>query len=334
MSSAGTAHPTPTAYHHDALKDLHDRGAEFVRCRADKRPLEWRGYQHRTLPLDHALTHVQDGGLLGVHPASLGSAVLDVDRGDPSLIIDLWHPTLSAPTRREGGCHIWYPFAQGQVYRDSPFDAGGVSGDVKYKGYVCLWHDAAARLAEALDRGADLDATPFEVVAEQMGLWSPEVLDEVAPRRVAMPSVVPGDESYRVGIGNRNQWIFARLCAAAGRDPALRVEPLRLYALAGELNARRCDPPLDDREVRAIVSHAAGYAAMWASDGHSADFLNRQAERGRRSGEKRRERTIDRDGAIVAAHAGGMSVRGIANLYGVPRSTVGRVIRESSPPPP
>ena len=328
MPSAGTARSTSTDYHESALAFLHSRGAHFVRCRPDKR-LDVRRDFHidrsirRAPSLPDVLAHVQDGGLLAIHPPSLSSAVLDVDRGDPSRISGRWHPTLAARTRKPGRRHLWYPTTQ--VHTDSPFDLDGAGGHVKSKGYTCLWGDAAERLAEALDLGEDMAAAPFEVVAEQLGLWLPDTLDLVAPRRPAVDAGGHGAETFVIPKGRRNTTLFALLCADAGRAP-LRASPERLTARAVELNAR-CNPPLSDAEVRAIVQHAAGYAARWPSEGHTREFMARQAARGRRSGERRRAAIAARDAAIRAAHAGGMSIRELATVHGVGKSTVGRVVR-------
>ena len=202
MPSAGQTRQTTTAYQTDALGYLYEKGAHFVRCRPDKRPLERRDIHKdrriRTAPaLPDVLAHVQDGGLLAVIPPSISSAVVDVDKGDYQVISDRWPPFLSVRSGRPGRRHLFYPTTQ--VWHDSPFDVDGVSGEVKSTGYAILHNDTAERLAEAFDRGADRDAVPFEEV--QTVLWELSQLDRVAPRRAATPSSVHGDESKSIPEG-------------------------------------------------------------------------------------------------------------------------------------
>ena len=57
-----------------------------------KRPL-WRKYLRRPASFMQVKDHITGGGLLGIVPASLGRAVLDVDQGDPTPL-DLRLPAL------------------------------------------------------------------------------------------------------------------------------------------------------------------------------------------------------------------------------------------------
>ena len=81
--------------------------------------------------------------------------------------------------------------------------------------------------------------------------------------------------------------------------------------------AARQPPP------RAVAEEAHGPPEM---DVARAEFSEVQAERGRRSGEVRRELVSDRDARIVAAREAGMSQREIARREGVSRGAVTKAL--------
>ena len=145
--------------HEDAIRELRQRGARFVRCR-DKRPIEKPGWQRRRLAAEDAIAHLRaPGGELGIMPMSLDCAVVDVDgrsasqtasdevrqevrqcNQDLTAAIRAWLgeagylgclPSVSNVRAQSGKYHIWYAVdafsgaplgrkADGKPYRLSP----------------------------------------------------------------------------------------------------------------------------------------------------------------------------------------------------------------------
>lgn len=128
-----------------ALEALDERGAHFVRCRADKRPLT-KAWQKNPASLEAAQRHK---GLVGVVPASLGCVVVDVDEGGEAaadnVVKLLGQPLARVPTRREGGEHLWYQCPDAEEVGNRVWAHGDIRGA---KGYSILWHPE--RVAEAL----------------------------------------------------------------------------------------------------------------------------------------------------------------------------------------
>ena len=124
----------------------------------------------------------------------------------------------------------------------------------------------------------------------------------------------------------RNCAIFAGLMRFAGHA---RNQLADLAAVAAELN-RQLDDPLDAAELAGIARSVGRYRARWIATGAYYDAADREAwgrARGVRSGEARRERTADRDAAILVDRDAGLSQRAIAAKYGVSRGTVENVLR-------
>ena len=322
-------------YQLKALRELHHRGSHFVRCKPDKSPAERPGWQHRRPPLDSTLAHVQDGGLVGIIPASLNAAVLDVDTGDPERIANVWRPMVNLPTRRKQGAHLWYP--SGSTYRNGPFRCFAGAGDIRSAGgYVVLWSNGAD-LADALER-PEHRTTPFEEIAHLLGLWTPETLDLVAPvatpspldtaalrRHMARSLKLPKD-AVLATEGSRNSRMFETLMYLVGRTADLRGSTPRLAALSARLNAR-CSPPLPADELAGLVRSVSAYSARWRPERHTQRFLAKQVARGRMSADKRRAANAGRNAAIVAARNAGQSSGAIAELHGISKSQVNRIIR-------
>ncbi len=72
------------------------------------------------------INHLRANGNLGLFPASIDSAVLDVDRGNPDKVADAFKPYARYPSRRAGRQHLWYQAkAPMQLYLWEFGDAGG-----------------------------------------------------------------------------------------------------------------------------------------------------------------------------------------------------------------
>ena len=157
MHQPTTPHPKRQAA---AYRTLYDRGARFVLCRADKRPL-WRRWQKRRPDLATVQLHVKGGDPVGLVPFSIKSTGLDVDRGDPSQLFSLYPPVVAIPSKRRGGLHGYYGDGQGRA--NGRFELHGCAGEIRgSRGYLVLHGNAALELA-----GADFD------VAEGLPGWFP-----------------------------------------------------------------------------------------------------------------------------------------------------------------
>ena len=90
------------------------------------------GWQKTSPGLEAVMKHAQSQGHVGVIPASLGCAVIDVDEGGlpafQAVGEALGDPVTSTETRREGGFHMWYRDASAAGNRKWNLPAGG--GDV------------------------------------------------------------------------------------------------------------------------------------------------------------------------------------------------------------
>ena len=138
-------------------------------------------------------------------------------------------------------------------------------------------------------------------------------------RRPALPASAVG----------RNCAIFGALMRFAGHAENQLAD---LAAAAGGLN-RQLDDPLDTAELAGIVRSVERYRAGWVARGayYSAEEREEWGRAcGLRSGQVRRERTVDRDVAILADRAAGVSQRAIAAKHGVSHGAVKRVLRRGA----
>ena len=97
--------------HLNALRALYARGAQFVLCRNNKKPLVLAWPKVRP-DFSEMVAYAGAGELVGAIPGSLGCFVVDVDNGG-SMGLAALREVLGAPitvthTRREGGRHVWY----------------------------------------------------------------------------------------------------------------------------------------------------------------------------------------------------------------------------------
>ena len=119
----------------NALEALHERGAHFVLCRGDKRPVSV-AWQETRPGLSAVEEHAARGGLVGVIPGSLGCVVVDVDEGGAAGVEALrgvlGDPIATTQTR-SGGYHAWYRAEGGGEVgnRKWALDAPLFGGDIR-----------------------------------------------------------------------------------------------------------------------------------------------------------------------------------------------------------
>lgn len=322
-----------------ALQAIYHAGAHFVLCLEDKRPI-WRSWQKLRPGLDVVLAH---DGPLGLKPWSISTSALDVDAGDPGELIKAWPPMAVLDSRRAGGKHLYYSDTEGRA--NGHFAAYGCGGEIRSaKGYLILWHDGAARLADALQ-----DPTAGS------RRWPRDLFELAGLPAVTLPAAVktpayrykPSDQSRQawtraaeavdletVKPGQRNVKLFdaVRFWAYSvhrGNDLDAWTRRVQIHAL--EQN-RRFPQPLDGLEaIRTAYSIStwcwSGGGARWHYPKHWRHDSENQRRRQAKQVMARRRKNRVRDTAWRAAHAAGQSMRSIAREYGVEPSTVLRVLR-------
>ena len=279
--------------------DLYDGLDPTALCLEDKRPV-WRSWQKLRPGLDVVLAH---NGPLGLQPWSISTTALDVDAGDPGELVQAWPPMAVLNSRRAGGRHLYYSDTAGRG--NAHFEAYGCAGEIRSaKGYLILWHDGAARLADAL----------HDPIARARR-WPRDLFELAGVGAVTLPAAVkkptyrykPSDQSRQtwaaaaaaleletIKQGLRNVKLFdsVRFWAYSvprGQDLEAWTRRVRVHAL--EQN-RRFPEPLDESEVKQTAYSIStwcwsGGGARWHFD-HSPTT---QARRGVKSGKVRRAGT-------------------------------------------
>ena len=231
----------------------------------NKRPL-WRKYLRRPASLMQVKDHITNGGLLGIVPASLGRAVLDVDQGDPTPLICHFLPWFAARSQQAGRMHLWYlddaRNRRGGVWRDE----NGCGGELLAStGYVVLWGNALQDLAETLDYGDRPGQAPFAAVASALtwrDMSPPEPADTKAPAPTPTSKPGPGPAAQRRSVaaapdlsetwpGLRNISLFdeVRLWAYSAYRNFSQYEEFAEAARLRALDGRDLMPVLDDFEA-------------------------------------------------------------------------------------
>ena len=323
----------------NAARHLQHMGGHFVLLAEGKRPA-WRGWNQRRPPLhlieDHAST-----GRLGIIPASVGGIVVDVDAGTPETVTAATGaPWAVLGTRR--GSHLWYDAPTAPVSRTA-WTMGTASGDLIGTGYVKLHGDGLEVLAESIEHrvpaplqtdlflrkhpppGSRKRKAPPPPGREKLTTGSKAVpsafLEEVQPgaRWVSLFDAVRF-WSYAQRLGDdRDAWV--KRCKAWAVQERQRFPDTTGF------------PEAEAREV-------GYYVAVWTwkhreevwttpTFDHSPEAQRRRIVK-RWHGNARGwtlEQLDERNRRIVAAVAGGRSIREVAKAFGLSRSTVGGIVR-------
>ena len=133
-----------------AVRYLLGRGARFVLCRDDKKPL-WKKWQRRWPRLDEILDH---WGPVGIVPASIGMSVLDADiipnRACMSELLRRFAVVAVLRSKKAYRAHLWMRDTMPRT--NGKFSCFGVRGDLRSgSGYAILWGEAAIQLAAAIE---------------------------------------------------------------------------------------------------------------------------------------------------------------------------------------
>ncbi len=317
---------TPTSPHpketRRALAYLHDRGAHFVLL-ADKKPL-WKGYLKRRPALETVLHSPE----LGIVPWSLQNTALDVDRGEPVQLC-LFHPPLVVlASGQDGRCHLYYWDTEPR--RNGNWDAFGCGGQIRgANGFLRLWHpQSSVNLLFALAHNPNpcmFPADLFQAPATK-NYRPPADPGEPFTRQVALPAIDLGE----VEPGNRNNSLFdvVRFWAyAAGKPGSMHDwhERVRVYAQSRNVEFRR---PLPVDEVDKLALSVSTW--VWSGGGpayHGAWTPEQRRRGGVTWGRMRRYETRKRDAEIVRLVRGGISMRQVAQSFGLSAKMVSKIMR-------
>ena len=183
----------------EALSTIFQAGGHFVLAKEDKRPL-WRSWSRLRPSLDVVQSH---DGPIGVIPWSLRTTGLDVDHGDPSLLLED-HPAMAdLASRRPGGRHLYYHDTKGR--RNGSFSVMGCSGETRgANGFLILWGHAPDVLADALTDPIARARTWPDDLFEAAGVGA-----VTFPSAAMAPAYRPSPESRRLGKRLLRLWSWS-----------------------------------------------------------------------------------------------------------------------------
>ena len=222
-----------------------------------------------------------------------------MDRGDPAGLIVEHPPAAAFRSRRWSDQHVYWRDRKARNNGQLWLPGFGIGGNLRSgHGYLIVWHEAGwSALAEGIRR--------------RRGVWFPEDLFRPAPEREPSP-----DPARRPGLvpvaatraevpaletvlqGGRNQALFdAVRFAVYGWRHGANLEAWNRRVREHALEQNECfRDPLSAGEVQ----HTAYSISTWIwSRPHLDHSRQAQAWRGRRLGRSRRNKTQDRDQAIV-----------------------------------
>ena len=256
-----------------------------------KKPLR-RDWQRLSPTFLEVKQHIDQGGLLGVVPASLGKTVLDVDRGDPIPLLACHTPWAVCPSLRPGRLHLWYTDSQPRPATPWRYAEGGAGGElISQHPYVILWGESLQALADALTEGDLPGQAHFDQVAPALTFTADQGKGRSSgpSGRNRRPTIYHNfRELAFVNPGERNDALYDVLGVWA-RDQlrrgnyATRAE----FAKGAEAQAqagRREFPDLDDfpeSEASAIASSVANY---WPGTHRGPGHGENKGGAGQRSG--------------------------------------------------
>lgn len=279
----------------------------FVLADGEKRPIH-AGWSSARPGLREVQDHLAAGGLVGLEPSSIGSAVFDADRAPVQSLNTLAaagvRPWAEVQSRRRDRRHFWVKTAESQR------PGRWAYGDILGRSSFAVLHRPAA-LARCTSGLRDAYQVPTERI-RQLRLF-----------RGSAATGRPSAETTRpirgglVAVGERNAWLYRRLLSAP--------KTADIPALAAQLNRTAMVEPLPTREVEKTARSAAKGRARLAERG----LLNaRQVARGRLSGTARWQAAEARNEAIRAAAAGspGLTAAALAVRFGVTTRTIFRAL--------
>ncbi|MDP8950758.1 MAG: bifunctional DNA primase/polymerase, partial [Actinomycetota bacterium] len=259
-------YPDNASMIHQAALKIAGKGRPVFPVKPDKSPYTPRGFKDASTNLGrvNALFNRYRGAKIGMPTGKRsGILVVDVDRLEaleelgPELVSRL-RETLTVRTP-SGGLHFYLNHVEGLTNRTGGLPAGI---DVRAEGgYVVV----PPSEGYTIETRAPIADAPEGLV---------EILREKPAREARQPA--PGVKGVKVDLeagpipeGRRNN----ALASIAGRLRACGFERDGLEDALLRINAERCDPPLEEDEVRRIAASVARYAPGKAT-GPDAETLS------------------------------------------------------------
>lgn len=234
-----------------------ERGIPVFSCKKDKTPLTAHGFKDATTDPDQIRkwwSHFPDASIGGVMGAVSGLDVLDVDPAKGGLeslrALETEHGILPKGTPRTktggGGMHIFF--------RHAPQRIGPISGlrpglDVRADdSYVILPPSGHAS-------GRRYEWThPLEL--DKVPEWPGWLLGIIADYRANRSPVEARVDGRPLEAGERN----SELVRIAGKLRRAEASKNAILTQLREVNAARCRPPLEDRELEAVARSVGRYS--------------------------------------------------------------------------
>ena len=273
----------------------------WVLARSDKIPVDC-GWPDIYPSDDDAREHLQQGGVIGVEPWSLKSAVGDVDYdsdiADFAISEGFILPWADTPTSRLNGRHL---YARTEIPEpNGKWRCGDIRGA---RGYALI-HDAHHLAEQVSDNFSDAPIQGFEQLrmfdlSGQPGNAHTESGHRGESKVRLVISETSRSRTWRgaamylgtVGIGQRHDWLYRRLvCAPKDAD---------LSELAQLVNTSRLEQPLPPTDLTKTVRSAErSRRKMTAKRQLNRLQIERGKVGGRRSGEARWMAAVARNEAI------------------------------------
>ena len=296
----------------------------------------WRSWQWEDLK-----GHAQRDGQFAIIPSSIGCAAADWDSPDEEALIAFskdYSDALDLPTQR--GYHFYFPNID--HFNPTKFTYHGVErGEaISRNSYAIMWSTAPQQLAAFVQNGyvrrRQPTLFPLDLLKslERPASAPPPVVDTpLTPNGATLP---PIDTWAGVEVGQRNITIFNELKFLAYAS-VKNFESWRAFDAALQTQAATWAQAIPDRsdfpdsEVRDTARSVSRKVWEWRDD--LAIWLKRsdsatQSFRGRRSGERRRWTTRDRDTQIIRLdQTGTMKISEIAAQYGLTAQSVNRILK-------
>ena len=312
----------------DPVAFLYERGAHFVLCRENKKPIWSLGWKNLRARPDTCRAH---DGPLGIVPYSIKTTALDVDEGDPKVLLNEYPALASIASRRLGGLHLYY--GDDKPRGNKNFSLHGCSGQVRgAKGYLILWDNAADILADALSSPARTSSPFPATLFEAAGIEEPSPSYKPSTRRpddpLRLEKALPGIRHHAL-FDEVRFWAYQQV---KGADLNAWKRRVRAYAI--NENNRFPVPFGDHRGDTGKEPDVLAYSVatwIWSGGGPINHSTDAQRRRGVKSGKVRRASVADKDALVVAAFEGGSSIHVIAQMDGRGRWAIRNVLRREIP---
>ena len=181
------------------IQTLAERGAHFVLCKSDKRPIEkWKDKRPNAARVQKWMK--TNGNLMAIVPASVGLLVVDIDRNIDSarkIIVQSRAPLSEAVSRK--GKHLFYPKTKSRT-GNKEWEFGDIRQD---HGYVVMWNPGT--VVEAIRK---LPGEPFNL----------DLLPGLKSRSSRTATAEPGEEDK--GGRNNRLWSATFRAGLIGDDKA------------------------------------------------------------------------------------------------------------------